>query len=489
MNKLFFFALILLSAHVFGQNYPPDTTYDIIAAPSGVSLPGYLQTYDDTTTGTQIKRITQPSNLYSSGYPRHDYAKIQPWNANATLYKYYSVAIYDAQTHQIVKNLRGTGIYRSYWSNTNPDLIYGFRQNGRIVQYSVSNDQVTLMHDLNATPTYRTVEVGFGEGNIDMNDKYVVLAGNPTNTEDITVIVYDLQLNQIVATKNFAGAWGNTTDHPTMAQYLNWVSVSQSGNYVGFNWDHNNTSASNPYIDQLGNSHFGIEVFDINLNFQRRVADYGNHGDFGFTPSGDEVYVQFWGQGTGSIFAYHLANGQVDIVLNHTQVTQNPAHISCRNLLRPGWAYVSTDQRTGDGRIFAVKLDGSGTIEEFGHAFSSNFPILPVPNLVGDKVMFSSDFGLASPEHYDFEAYAIPTASVRDEKSKIINIYPNPAQNILYISSIKNTKIEIFNSIGVLVYQKEIIEGKTSINIAHFSKGIYYIKAHDNFIEKIVVVE
>ncbi len=491
MRKLFILALIILSNHTFGQNYPPDTTYSIIATPSGVTMPDYLQTYDDISTGTQIKRITQPSNLYSSGYPSHDYTKIQPWNANATLYKFYSVAIYDAQTHQIVKDLRtsGTNIYRSYWSNTNPDLIYGFRQNGQIVQYSVTNDQIILQHNLNTTPTYRTVEVGFGEGNIDMNDKYVVLAGNPSNTEDITIIVYDLQLNQVVATKNFVGAWGNSNDYSHMAQYLNWVSVSQSGNYVGFNWDHGNTSAANPYIDQDGIQHFGVEIFDINLNYQRRIVTYGNHGDFGFTPAGDEVYVQFWGQGAGSIFAYHLDNGQTDVIIDNAQITQFPSHISCRNLLRPGWAYVSTHRDNGDGRIFAVKLDGSGVIEEFGHSFSIGFPIRPVPNPIGDKVMFSSDFGLASPEHYDFEAYVIPSASIDSKTLRILYVYPNPAQNILYISSIKNTKIKIFNSVGALVFEKEITKGNTAINTAKLPKGVYYIKTTDNFVEKIVIAK
>ena len=103
--------------------------------------------------------------------------------------------------------------------------------------------------------------------------------------------------------------------------------------------------------------------------------------------------------------------------------------------------------------------------------------------------MFSSDFGLASPEHYDFEAYVIPSASVSDKKSKTITIYPNPTKDILNISAKKNTKIKIYNSIGALVFQKEVLKGNNIINIAYLSKGVYYLKTSDNFVGKIVLTE
>ena len=65
-----------------------------------------------------------------------------------------------------------------------------------------------------------------------------------------------------------------------------------------------------------------------------------------------------------------------------------------------------------------------------------------------------------------------------------INVYPNPANSILYISYTNPNKLEfeLYNTIGQLIlttYSKEI-------NVSSFSKGIYYFKA-ENYLKKIVI--
>jgi hypothetical protein len=148
----------------------------------------------DTTVPDPIE-ITRTTE-YVSGwdwYPHHEYAKIQPWNADATVYKFYSVAIYDAQTHLLLNEIQDAGsIYPTYWSNVNPDLMYGFMSNGDIKTYSVSLEQVTLIDHIYFNDVdlinYDEFKLGPGEGNIDKNDHYVVFVGK------IGVdIVYDLQ--------------------------------------------------------------------------------------------------------------------------------------------------------------------------------------------------------------------------------------------------------------------------------------------------------
>ncbi len=381
--------------------YPPDTTYAPITATTP-AMPNYLSSIIDPTTDIEIKRITQPDAAhYSSGYPTHSYSKNQPWNADATLYKFYTVAVYDAETHEMIRELPGSELYESFWSNTNPDLLYSFRTNGDIKTYTISTEQIDNLYQLSG---YDTVRLGPGEGNIDMHDKFVALAGKKGT--DFDVIVFDLQKKTIVATKTFTGAWG--TGDESLAEHIDWASVSQSGDYVVINWD---TGA--PWDVQPFNGHFGIEVYDAtDMTFLRRLVRYGNHGDLCFTPSGEEVYVQFWGD-DGTINAYHLADGQIDVIQNHADFGVGDAHLSCRNLLRPGWAYVSTDKSKG-GMIVAIKLDDSGTVEYFGHHFSSDASYkkspMPVPAPDGSKVMFKSDFGDDSNpnEAYAFEAFYAP---------------------------------------------------------------------------------
>jgi hypothetical protein len=361
-------------------------------------MPDYLVTLVDTTTDTAIKRITQPDTAhYSSGYPTHSYSKNQPWNADATMYKFYSVAVYDAQTHAKTLTLPGD-LYESFWANTNPDLLYSFREDGQIKTYAISTGQQTILHTLNG---YDRVRLGPGEGNIDMNDHYVALVGK--RGADLDVIVFDLQTATVLSVTPFAGAWGNGAE---MAEHVDWVSISQSGDYVVMNWD---TGA--PWDVHPWNGHFGVEVYNRDMTFHHRASRYGNHGDLCFAPNGDELYVQFWGE-YGTIDAYRLSDALQDnpfIVQDHSDFGVDDAHLSCRNLLRPGWAYVSVDHEKG-GMVVAVRLDESETIEYFGHHFSSTSSYkkspMPVPNPWGDVVMFKSDFGDAADpnEAYDFEA-------------------------------------------------------------------------------------
>lgn len=93
-------------------------------------------------------------------------------------------------------------------------------------------------------------------------------------------------------------------------------------------------------------------------------------------------------------------------------------HTSCRNILRPGWAYFSEyayvnathpitfyNGVSNYNEIIAVRLDGSGTIERFGkehHQTDSNFngdtndyydrAAMAVPSRKGDRVVFASDW-------------------------------------------------------------------------------------------------
>lgn len=376
--------------------YPPNTVYQPIFTETP-PMPDYLASITDTTTAVQIKRITQPDALYRSGYPTQSYAKNQPWNADASLYKFYTVAVYDADTHQLVRELPGN-LYESFWSNADPDLIYSFTEDGIIQTYRVSTEQTDVLYTLTG---YDRVKLGPGEGNIDINDKYVALVGR--SGADLDVIVFDLQAKQIVTTKTFPGAWGPVGD-TELPEHFDWVSVSQSGDYVVMSWISGSPGDVVPF-----DGHYGVEVYSAaDMSFQRRLVRYGNHGDLGFTPAGEEVYVQFWGD-NGTINAYHLSDGQVDVIHTHDDFGVGHAHISCRNILRPGWAYVSTGQPRG-GMIIAIKLDGSQIIEHFGHHFSSEASYkkspMPVPSPDGSVVMFKSDFGDDSDpdEAYAFEA-------------------------------------------------------------------------------------
>lgn len=72
----------------------------------------------------------------------------------------------------------------------------------------------------------------------------------------------------------------------------------------------------------------------------------------------------------------------------------------------------------------------------------------------------------------------IITGSITDANSLILNIYPNPAKDLIYFEGEINSEyqIEIFDSYGKMVYNTNHIEGQFKIDIKGLESGVYYLK-------------
>ncbi|HHH49955.1 MAG TPA: T9SS type A sorting domain-containing protein [Saprospiraceae bacterium] len=460
--------LLFTNLQILFAQFPIDGQYQSIHPTTTPLMPAYSGIVSDTSVPStiNIKRISQ---LYTpwNWYPDIEYAKIQTWNADGSLYKFRTGLVKDATTHTIVKQLPSGDLYPSYWSNTNTDLIYGFRENGDIKTYTVSDSTLQIVFSLQG---YDIVKLGPGEGNIDKNDKYVALVGK--KGLDLDVIVFDLQQNVIIHTETIVGAWGSSASIP---KYIDWVSVSQSGDYLGIMWDHNQTSISNPF-----NTHYGVEIYNTtNVAFLRRIARYGNHGDFGYDANGEEVFVQFWGPNTSEHINMYYLDRIERIPLTTNFDFEAAGHISCRNINRPGWAYVTINDSSQSGQIVAMKLDTSGLVEHFGHHYSSNRVPLAVASPDGKKVMFRSDFGtnLSSGEVYVFESTISEIVGIDESQNDHLIAYPNPAKNRLKIEFNRTINdIYVFNNIGQKTLSLPGVNSLSKeINIEHLAKGLYFI--------------
>ncbi len=82
-------------------------------------------------------------------------------------------------------------------------------------------------------------------------------------------------------------------------------------------------------------------------------------------------------------------------------------------------------------------------------------------------------------------SYSIPdpinceiTSSVKITKiiPEQIKIYPNPAKNSIFIESIKNCKMEVFDLQGQLVMSIILSQNTSKVDITGLSKGVYFIK-------------
>ena len=492
LYNLFSIVLILFSIQLTKAQFPDDhSPYQSIPVPAVPALPNYGESVTDNSVPSpiEITRITEVYNYVDGNgdpqvwYPTHEYSKTQVWNADQTLYKIRSWKVYDATTYQEVQDISTSSLYPAYWSNINPDLIWSFKENGDIKKHFVSTNTTQVVGNITNTSgnSYEYVKLGPGEGNIDKNDHYVALVGK--DGLDMDVIIYDLQNLQTVFIKKFVGCWQNGGS--SFPHYVDWVSVSQSGDYVVIMWDHNTTSQTNPYVEN-GQEHYGVEVYNMqDMQYQRRLIHYGNHGDLGYAADGDEVLVQFYGTQQDGVYMYKLnGSGSVSILQNHDFGIDG--HISCRNLNRPGWAYITNADAAQSGLMLAVKLDNTGTVEYFGHHFSSNTSYEQSPMAVaspnGDKICFKSDFGTGPNTNpsvvYSFFAHLDPASSVKDEMLTKIRLNPNPVKDFVHIQSTENIKnFSIFTLTGQEIMKLNTVNSKDiTIDIRDFSSGIYLLK-------------
>lgn len=327
-----------------------------------LEYPKYLKSYIDPNFNNKVTRITD-SKVFGYKNPRHNYSKNQPWNANGQYIRIRNNLL-DGKTYKLLRKI--PYLDEAKWSHINPLKIYGFHGNGRFSQLSLVNDQIRVLREFTG---YDEVRMGPWEGNISTDDKYVVFAAR--KGKDLTVIVYNIADDLIIAKKQFSNSW----------ERLDWVSISPSGKYILFNWKPVKGSASKV-----------IDCYSRDIKFIRRLAHQGCHGDMGYTADGTELYIQFEFGDQRGIWAYKLSSGKRYRLLPDKY---NGGHLSCRNIKRPGWCYLSCNKKGYKG-VFALKLDGSGMVNRFAKHHSSAKSYVSeaqaVPNPDGTKVMFASDW-------------------------------------------------------------------------------------------------
>ncbi|MBR5663341.1 MAG: T9SS type A sorting domain-containing protein, partial [Bacteroidales bacterium] len=112
--------------------------------------------------------------------------------------------------------------------------------------------------------------------------------------------------------------------------------------------------------------------------------------------------------------------------------------------------------------------------------------------------------------YQDIDCYSIPAKSpygneyfvklyydpehlgVDENLTQNIEVYPNPAKDMLTIKAENITNVVIFNSMGQKVYEKTMDSSEVSINLDGFDSGIYLVKVvadGDEVTRRISIVE
>ncbi len=392
--------LVFLTTTMYSQVYPPQQQLVFETMPS-IPKPGYLSPITDPTFGTTVIRVTDRA-VFDTHDPNsrtwHKYSKNQPWNSDGTLIHMggWPGAVLDPQTYQVLDMVRPPGGPNT-WSNTQSNIMYGTNKGGFgdncIVQLDVNTNTYSAV---SCFSQYTKVSYGEYEGNMSNDDRYMALQCiKPGGAMEVAC--YDFVSNSIVSTTN-APVWPNN------------VTMSQSGDFIMIQW---NVYGTGQYQ--------GTWIYNRNLSPIGNIdAQGGSHIDLGYDTQGNEVAVGTMGNNR-RLRMKRLDNGSVTNLLSDAQMSWY-IHVSCRNIDRPGYAYISDFEDPNSQinkpyyqRVFAVKLDPNANdnalTESFAHIqHSTNVQYdreaHAVPNRDGSIVMFKSDWrGNSSSEINSYIAF------------------------------------------------------------------------------------
>jgi len=391
------------------KKYPETIVLDARATDDTVLKPTLNNPTIDPVYQTKITMVDKSDTSTSS------YSKVQSWNSDMTHLRIGN-RLYDAHTLteiDITKNKTQSEAYHTLcsrssdyfrWSSKVPNRFFVLNSSKQFVQAEIMGNDINCSTILEPFLEYEVVHLGPHEGNIDVDDKYVVFIAKKPDDTTLYVILYDIENKVKVWTKTMPSqAWEWVTINGSSfwkPSTLDWISISPSGKYIVFNND-------NGYTD-------GMYSYDINLSNKTKLQykwdgdgnlySEGGHGDMGYDTDGHEVWVQFI-SGLG-IYSFNLDN-PTELGKELLGSPYGGGHISCRNTKRPGWCYITT-VGTNYKRIFALKLDGTGeeNVQNYtqSHIDNNFHETYGSTSPDGTKMIFNSHWGTNKVETFVVEA-------------------------------------------------------------------------------------
>ena len=90
--------------------------------------------------------------------------------------------------------------------------------------------------------------------------------------------------------------------------------------------------------------------------------------------------------------------------------------------------------------------------------------------------------GVYAGEVEDYTVVIDEGSNVEEVKDLAFKVYPNPSSGLFVIETDKaynHQQINIYNSLGHLVYSNQMVQSKMEINTLGWSTGVYYITVFD----------
>jgi hypothetical protein len=380
-----------------------ETRGDRVQIPK-VAQPGYLESYVDPVFQSTVTRITGIPGTDIPKVPgkwdqieRHFYSKAASWNCDQSMlligarHEHPGLLFLDGTNYEPLFGRDGFSGSDVKWHPNEPAIMVCVKDNS-VGLWDVRRDKTQIVATFN---DYSKLHIGPGEGNLSFDGNLVALVGR--KGQDRVAFAYDLHEK-----KKWRDLVLNGID-------IDWVSVSRSGKYMVLNGGIIAKDADQSQVYDLEGNRIG-----------KPWLEYGrpSHYDLTLDEHGDDIAVGVSKSppDSGRVIKRRLRDGMVMVLTSGGYAT----HISTRNVARPGWAYVSFQNRGPDwppywDEVVAVKLDGSMTVERIAHLHTRLSDYLteahPVPSPDGKRVLWASNW--ESPSGRPIAAYV---AQVRESR-------------------------------------------------------------------------
>ena len=218
---------------------------------------------------------------------------------------------------------------------------------------------------------------------------------------------------------------------------------------------------------------FHVEVVEVNGG----VDDYTANNVLSSTFDAPEIVpndiiLHFRTNNAAGESAYELRDHAGNILFSRSNLSNSTTYRDTFNLIQGKCYQLIVTDSDDDGIDFWANNDGAGQLRIY--------------ELGGSPVAFKTfegDFG--DGINYNFTAgVSVSVPNLTDKVS--FDVYPNPAKDQLNVDAFgfsNEVKVEIYNSLGKLVYSKESRVEESLLNstfsIAHLATGMYTLRVAD----------
>jgi len=348
--------------------------------------------------------------------------KTQAFNSDSTLLLLRS-HLYSMNEPKVKGKHLGSSKNCKWSHKKNQNSIYCVESKNEFYKYSLDNNDNEFLIKIDKMSQ---MNIGNGEGNLALNDKYIVFSGGYTNSNSIKLSIYGTDENEQQELDPSGSTLENipapfiekTTaeDGKIISPRSGWVSVSPSGNYIVVNQrvllgaDKNN----NKLYDKAH-----PENQDINYHMMRVFSnpfkdgdfvEYGNipvsgHGDLVLGDKG-EYLIQFESGQNSGVYRYNINNINGLDNKKFLFSSHGGGHITCQNYLTANnKCFVMFKNYHGYSKVYSFDPDTNSKINiENSQALLSipvnsscpnhkeGFRASPSPD--GNKLIFQTSYDL-----------------------------------------------------------------------------------------------